>query len=268
MRVEILLSAAAVVVPEDAPPVPGAPPPPAPKITEPPPSPAAPIAHPVAPPLFDWRSLIDADLWDQVPADVADLIRFLAVSDLYVQDEIKIDLHPTLSRTWSRKGRRGQRRVRAPGQNDTLVGFGTADWRTGWLSHGFSRHRDAETVCQQIDHLVARSLQRGRKVILLWDNLRIHTRKGSKKLRACLERHGENLRLVSTPAYDPEANPTERLWRPFLQKVTHNHRRTSLYDLQMDAHRHFHALDQAPDRVLSHLGSPFAPLTPLPDACR
>jgi len=163
--------------------------------------------------------LVEADLWDQVPGDVDELIRRLATADLYVQDEIKLDLHPTLTRTWSRKGRRGQRRVRAPGRNETLVGFGAADWRTGWLSHGFSLHRDAATLCQQIDHLVERSHQRDRTVMLLWDNLRIHTRRGSKKLRDCLDRHRENLCLVYTPAYDPEANPTERLWRPLRHRV-------------------------------------------------
>src|SRR6266567_4775822 len=38
-------------------------------------------------------------------------------ADLYLQDEVEVALHPTLTRVWSRAGRAGQRRVQAPGKN-------------------------------------------------------------------------------------------------------------------------------------------------------
>jgi hypothetical protein len=93
---------------------------------------------------------------------------------------------------------------------------------------------------------------------VLADNLGIHTVRGSKRLRATLAAHGEHLRLVYTPAYDPEANPTERFWRPFRHRVTHNHHRDNLYDLYRDALRYFDGLDAVPRVVLRHLGSPLA----------
>lgn len=203
--------------------------------------------------------MIDHDLWADVPTDIEELLALLARADLYVQDELNLDLHPTLTRTWSRKGRRGQRRVRAPGMNRKLVGFGAIDWRTGWLSHGIGWSRNSEAVCLQIDHLVERSTKRGRVVLLLWDNLGIHTRRGSKRLRECLDGHGDRVRLVYTPPYDPEANPTERLWRAMRPKVTHNHHRDDLVGLYADARTYFDGLDAAPERVLAHIGSPFAP---------
>ena len=52
-------------------------------------------------PSFDWHALVEPTLWDQVPADVEDLLRLLPGADLYVQDELNLDLHPTLTRTWS-----------------------------------------------------------------------------------------------------------------------------------------------------------------------
>ena len=223
---------------------------------DPPSAPAAPA--PTTP--FDWHSLVDPDRWNLVPADVPDLLALLPRADLYVQDEVNIDLHPTLTRCWSRKGHRGQRLVRAPGQNAKLVGFAAADWRDGWLSHAVALGRTAEVYCRQLDHLVAHSQERGRTAIVLADNLGIHTPHGSKKLRETLATHGDHLRLVYTPPYDPEANPTERFWQPFRDHVTHNHHRDDLYDLNLDACAYFAGLDADPNAVLRHLGSPLARL--------
>ena len=63
------------------------------------------------------RDLVEADLWDQLPADLEDLLTLVPRADLYLQDEMQVAFHPTLTRVWSRKGRRGQRLVEAPGDN-------------------------------------------------------------------------------------------------------------------------------------------------------
>jgi len=207
---------------------------------------------------FDWHDLIDHDFWADVPPDVEDLLALVARSDVVVQDEVNLDLHPTLTRVWSRKGRRGQRRVRAPGVNRKLVGFGAMDWRNGWFSYGIGWHRNSAAMCGQLDHLVERSQKRGRRVILLWDNLGVHTRRGSKMLGECLDRLGDRIRLVYTPPYDPEANPAERIWRAMRPRVTHNHHRDNLIDFHQDAQDYFALLDADPDKVLTQMGSPFA----------
>jgi hypothetical protein len=51
--------------------------------------------------------LVASDLLDQVPLDVGDLLALSANADLYLQDEVQFDLHPTLTRIWCRKGRSG-----------------------------------------------------------------------------------------------------------------------------------------------------------------
>ena len=219
---------------------------------------APPTLEPTSLQDFDWHQLIDPDLWSEVPSDVPELLRLLANSDLYVQDEVDVRLHPTLTRVWSRKGKRGQRQVRAPGKSRKFVGFGAIDWRDGWLSVGYGLSRTADVFCQQIDHLVERSQRRGRRAMVLLDNLGIHTYQGSKLLREVLERHGDRLRLVYTPPYDPEANPTERLWPHFRLSVTHNHHRDALPALYEDTLAYFDRLDALPNQVLSHIGSPYA----------
>lgn len=254
------MSAAAVLVPTDPAPafadaspaltsetsVVGAP-------TTPSPSVSAPPA--VA---FDPFALVEPDLWPLIPADVAELLAVLPHADLYVQDEVDIRHLPTLTRVWSRKGHRGQRQVRAPGQNQKAVGFVAVDWRDGWCAWGLAPRRTAATFVEQLDFLVARSHQRGRVAVVLLDNLKIHTAAGAKKVRAALETHGEKLRLVHTPAYDPQANPIERLFPPFRSAVTHNHHRDNAADLYRDAIEYFQDEDLHPDRALRHIGSPFA----------
>jgi len=70
------------------------------------------------------HDLVEADLWDQLPVNQADLLAVLPHADLYLQDEMQVAFHPTLTRVWSRKGRRGQRLVEAPGDKRKIRSAG------------------------------------------------------------------------------------------------------------------------------------------------
>jgi transposase len=211
-----------------------------------------------APAPLPAADLVEPDLWDQLPADVPELLALLSHADLYLQDEVQIAFHPTLTRVWCRKGRRGQRLVDAPGDNQKVYGFGLVDWREGWFDGRVGPQRTAALFCDQLRAAVARSRQRGRVAIVLADNLRTHTPRGSRLVRALLtEAHG-HLRLVYTPAYDPDANRIEWLWRILRRAVTHNHHREDFAVLLDDLRTAFDALTQNPTAVLAHIGSPFA----------
>ncbi len=212
-------------------------------------SPLPPPAHTLVP---------DATLADDLfPEDLPRLLDLLEHADLYLQDEVEVALHPTLTRVWSRRGRAGQRRVQAPGKNDKQYGFGLVDWRDGELDWQLADGRRAAPLCDQLRRAVARSRSRGRIAMVIFDNLGIHTPKGSRLLRALLEELGEELVLVYTPTYDPDANRIEWLWRALRRTVTHTHRRQTLADLVADADRWARTI--TPAQVLSQIGSPFAP---------
>src|SRR2546423_570108 len=51
---------------------------------------------------------------DLFPEDLPRLLGLLGRADLYLQDEVEVALHPTLTRVWSRAGRSGQRRGPGP----------------------------------------------------------------------------------------------------------------------------------------------------------
>jgi hypothetical protein len=214
-------------------------------------------AAPVPPPACDLlpdATLADPDeLW---PEDLPRLLGLLAEADLYLQDEVEIALHPTLTRVWSRAGRGGQRLVQAPGDNARRYGVGLVSWRDGHLDFGLAEGRRAAPLCVQLRRAAARSQSRGRIAMVILDNLGIHTPKGSRLLRALLEELGERLVLVYTPTYDPDANRIEWLWRSLRRAVTHTHQRRSLAELLADAEQWARTI--SPAEVLSQLGSPFA----------
>jgi transposase len=180
-------------------------------------------------------------------------------ADLYLQDEVQFAFHPTLTRVWSRKGRRGQRLVEAPGDNRKVYGFGLVDWRDGWFDGRVAPGRRADVFCEQVRAAVARSKRRGRVAIVIGDNLKTHTSAGSLLVRSMLTELKESLYLVYTPAYDPDANRIEWLWRLSRRVVTHNHQRSDFALLLADVENHFQTLTRTPADVLRHIGSPFAP---------
>ena len=211
-------------------------------------------AAPVPPPIDDL--LPELALRDEVSEDLPWLLRLLPRADVYLQDEVEIALHPTLTRVWSPKGRRRQRLVEAPGNNEKQYGFGLVDWRDGWLDWERAPGRRAVPFCAQLRRAVARSQARGRIAMVLLDNLGIHTPKGSLLLRQLLTELRGQLVLVYTPAYDPESNRIEWLWRSFRRAVTHDHARETLPPLLDDADTW--AATISPIDLLRQIGSPFA----------
>src|SRR6266540_2903793 len=213
-------------------------------------------ASPVPPPAADLvpDPTLAADLF---PEDLPRLLGLLGRADLYLHGEVEVGLHPTLTRVWSRAGRAGQRLVQAPGKNFKRCGFGLVDWRDGHLDWALAEGRRAAPLCDQLRRAVQRSRSRGRIAMVILDNLNIHTPKGSRLLRGLLEELGEQLVLVDTPTYDPDANRIEWLWRALRRTVTHTHQRQLLPDLLADADRWAHTI--TPTQVLSQIGSPFAP---------
>lgn len=202
--------------------------------------------------------LVEPDLWDQIPPDLADLLRLLPRADVYLQDEVHLAFHPTLTRVWCRKGRRSQRLVEAPGANDTIYGFGIVDWCDGWFDGRLAPGRTADVFCAQVRAAVARSRRRGRIASVIADNLRTHTPAGSKLVREMVAELQDQLRIIYTPRYDPDANRIEWLWRRSRREVTHNHRRVTWAALLDDIRQHFQQLAQDARGILRQIGSPFA----------
>src|SRR5437763_5413677 len=164
------------------------------------------MAGATAPEPLPVKDLVEADLWSLLPANVPELLARLVRGDLYLQDEVQFAFHPTLTRLWSLKGRRGQRFIEAPGDNRKVYGFGLVDWRDGWFDGRIAIGRTADVFCEQVRAVVARSKARGRVAMIIADNLKTHTAHGSLLVRGLLTELSTQLFLVYTSGYDPDAN--------------------------------------------------------------
>ena len=76
---------------------------------------------------------------------------------------------------------------------------------------GLPPFRTADVFCQQVRIAVARSKECGRVAMIVTDNLKTHTAEGSLLVRSMLNELADQLSVVYTPAYDPDANRIE--WR-------------------------------------------------------
>jgi transposase len=208
---------------------------------------------PAPPPL---HALVEPEFWPELPTELASLLALLPAADLYLQDEVQFALHPTLTRLWCRRGRQGQRLIEAPGANQKVYGFGLVDWRDGWFDGRLAPGRTADAFCAQVRAAVARSRVRGRVAIVVADNAGPHTPAGSTLVRALVTELAGDLRLVYTPAYDPDANRIEWLWRRSRRSITHNHQYRDLTALETAAGAHFRHLAAHPAEVLAQIGSP------------
>jgi putative transposase len=66
---------------------------------------------------------------------------------------------------------------------------------------------------------------KGKKVIMILDNVRYHH---AKMLKQFLENHKKSIELMFLPAYSPDLNPIERIWWYMRKKITHNRYLVSL----------------------------------------
>jgi transposase len=80
--------------------------------------------------------------------------------------------------------------------------------------------------------------RRGRRMTVILDNAKYHH---ARALRPWLDQHRDSLCLDYLPAYSPDLNPQERVWKLTRRLVTHN--------------RYFPQLQELLDTVLNHFAA-------------
>jgi len=175
-------------------------------------------------------------------------------ADLYAQDEADLALLPTLTRTWMRRGE--QLKIAAPGINEkrsvscaTDLAEGMPLWRT-------DERRCADQFCATLVAGAERSTGRGRVAVFLVDNARSHRVGKTGIVRRGLDALAGRVVLVFQPAYSPDLQPGEKVWRQWRPNVTHNHRRGTLEALQQDSDAWFSRMAAQPEALRRALALP------------
>jgi hypothetical protein len=173
-------------------------------------------------------------------------------ADLYAQDEADLALLPTLTRTWMPVGE--QTRVPAPGTNEKRSVAAAADVGDGGLLWRTDRSRCAVQFTLLVHACIERSRARRRLAVLLVDNAQSHRVGKTGLVRRFMEAFPGQVVLVFLPAYSPDLQPAERIWRQWRPGVTHNHRRAAIEMLIADSDGWFQRQGADPVAVLRSLG--------------
>jgi transposase len=144
---------------------------------------------------------------------------------LWCEDEVHFQRHSSLIRMWAPKGQ--QPHVLSPSVRHKVGFFGALNLKTGRLLTQEAPTFNSTTFGDFIRYLL-QSTQG--KLYLILDNARWHR---SRDLKDFFEINRDRLVLIFLPAYSPELNPIERVWRVTRRQVTHNRYFLSLEDLRI-----------------------------------
>lgn len=137
---------------------------------------------------------------------------------LYYADEMDVELLPTISGRWMRRGQQTQ--VGTPGKNATQYVYGAVHYTRGALLWLPWAHKDNGGFRQLLSAMLAAHAHEARPIVVVVDNFRIHS---AQAVQLWLRAHRRRIRLYFLPTYAPQLNPIERVWRHVRRKVTDNY---------------------------------------------
>jgi transposase len=154
---------------------------------------------------------------------------------LIFADECEVHTHPQLAKVWQKRGE--PMKVLAAGEDHNFVVFGGVEYGTGKIIWQRSERKDSEVFIKWLDELSETYPKE--MVLIVLDNVKYHK---SRQCKIWWDKHQDHIRPFWLPAYTPNLNLMERVWR-FLKAKLVCHRWWA--DLP--------ALEIATDQILIHL---------------
>jgi transposase len=138
-------------------------------------------------------------------------------TDLWSLDECHFQQHGTRVAMWVPPEEKDPVVLLAPTRKSVSL-FGAVNVNDGRLVTRFEKQFDAMTFKAFLIQLL-RHRKKGKRIVVMLDNARYHH---AKILRDFLRKNRKVLRLEFLPAYSPELNPIERVWKLTRRICTHN----------------------------------------------
>ncbi len=165
-------------------------------------------------------------------------------------DEASFAQWGSLSYTWAIRGQ--QPVVATTGIRKAYKVFGLLDYFTGQLFYtGHTERFNAASYCEFLSSLLEQTPST-QKVMVVQDGARYHTARATTEFIAA---HSERLSVYQLPAYSPDYNPIEHLWRRIKRKATHNRYFESFEDLIASVEAALAELVAKPEEVRALAGT-------------
>lgn len=129
-------------------------------------------------------------------------------------DEASVKQHPNIQPKWSLKG--SKEFIGTFGNHAKINVFGAISHELGKAFHMKSKKLNSEVFMKFVEHLAM--LNPTKHLVLIADNAPWHK---SKKVLKFLESLSDKIEILWLPAYSPDFNPIEHLWR-FMKEVVSN----------------------------------------------
>ena len=131
-------------------------------------------------------------------------------------DEASFPQWGTLTYTWARRGQ--QPKVKTCGKRKGYKVFGLIEYFTGYFFYqGQDGRLNSVAYIAFLTRVLAQTTQ---PIILIQDGAKYHT---SAETQAFCAQQSARLQVVQLPAYSPDYNPIEKLWKKIKQQETHLH---------------------------------------------
>jgi transposase len=157
-------------------------------------------------------------------------------------DEASFAQWGSLSYTWAPKGQ--QPEVPTSGKRKAYKVFGLIDYFSG---HFFYKAHAGRFNSESYKAFLLDVLsQTTHHVVVIQDGARYHT---SKAMQVFFETHAERLTIEPLPAYSPDFNPIEHLWKKVKKEATHLKHFPEFTDLQYEVDRALRHFAQTPSEI-------------------
>jgi transposase len=169
---------------------------------------------------------------------------------LMYEDEASFQVSGTISRGWMLRGHKEGKEVKSKGIRKSAKVFGTITVTDKPKFHFmFVKVYNALTFIKFLKQLVRQ--YRVSKIHMVLDNAKYHHADIVKKW---LEDNKDRIELHFLPAYSPELNAQERVWRLTRRKATHNHFFNDVDELRKTLFIRFNRFQGNPSSLTGMIG--------------
>lgn len=166
---------------------------------------------------------------------------------IFFGDEASFAEWGSLTYTWAKRG--CQPTVKTSGKRKGYKVFGLIEYFTGKFFYKCHEGKlNSESYARFLKEVLSKTR---RHIILIQDGARYHT---SAAMREFFEKHKDRLTVFQLPAYSPDFNPIEKLWKKVKEKGIHLHYFPVFEALKAKVHESLVFFKHAPLEVLSLFG--------------
>jgi transposase len=159
-------------------------------------------------------------------------------------DEASFPQWGTLTYTWARRGQ--QPKVKTCGKRKGYKVFGLIAYFTGhFFYQGQEGRLNSAAYIAFLTRVLAQTTQ---PIILIQDGAKYHT---SAETQAFFAQQTARLEVVQLPAYSPDYNPIEKLWKKIKQQDTHLHYFPTFEALTEKVEQALLKFTNAPEEILA-----------------